>query len=260
MAVAGRRSVRRSRLLSFPRPPCRCSPPLCFAGLLSQSSPLCQAQDEAARLCSGGVTAQVREKCMNYVLCCDADFYVRREFAGHLGVPACCPVVDSKQPKGATPLATPPCLDRHGSTDARTTPRIARQWQCRGVPFRTRSPICSPRESQMSNFMVIHAKRGDAAAARRGQRTGRGTDKTTTALVLRTMIVDAAPVGPFGGLSYRFCGFAARLQATVPVARLSWDPRLRKPRSSSQAQGPAGSEQRLSCDLRTSTAAFMNTK
>ena len=28
------------------------------------------------------------------------------------------------------------------------------------------------------------------------------------------MIVDAALVGPFGGLSYQFCGFAAKLQAS----------------------------------------------
>lgn len=36
------------------------------------------------------------------------------------------------------------------------------------------------------------------------------------------MIVDAAPVGPFGGFPYRFCGFMAKAQESQTTALVEW--------------------------------------
>src|SRR5690242_7687420 len=50
------------------------------------------------------------------------------------------------------------------------------------------------------------------------------------------MIDDAASVGPFGGLSFRFCGFAPKGQTSTLVASVSQVLWLQQPRSSWAAE------------------------
>jgi hypothetical protein len=117
--------------------------------------------------------------------------------------------------------------DQHSST-----PRIAAVLALAspGCPLSHRrphlQPTRGPNEAISCSFMQNYGS-GPSRTTNRQR-----ADRSTTALVPHTMIVDAAPVGPSGGLSYRFCGFTAKLQATVLVNRLSWVPWFRKPRSS----------------------------
>ena len=116
-----------------------------------------------------------------------------------------------------------------------STPRIAAVLALAspGCPLSHRKshsqPTRGPNEAISCSFMREKGRCGSGPSRTTNRQRA---DRTTTALVLHTMIVDAAPVGPSGGLSYRFCGFAAELQATMPVNRLSWAPWLREPRSS----------------------------
>ncbi|XPS74160.1 hypothetical protein M3J09_006282 [Ascochyta lentis] len=57
------------------------------------------------------------------------------------------------------------------------------------------------------------------------------------------MIVAAAPVGPFSGLSHATCGLAANLHVAVPVHPLSWVPwpPPKPPSSSHMSQSYLGS-------------------
>jgi hypothetical protein len=82
-------------------------------------------------------------------------------------------------------------------------------------PSPSRAPSAAHATAKRSNLIFIHAPFACGNGPLSSQRTGRGTDSTTTALVLRTMVDEAAPVGPTGGISYRFCTFAASPQANA---------------------------------------------
>ena len=110
----------------------------------------------------------------------------------------------------------------------------------------------------MKQFRAHSCKRGRCGS---GPLTSANTQRDRqdkAALVLHTMIVDAAPVGPFGGLSYRFCGFAARQQACQSLVLV-----LALGAVTSRATFIiTDREGRMMnvCDLNASTAAVMNTK
>jgi hypothetical protein len=175
--------------------------------------------------------SELRVKCRSCVLCSHAAFYVRRVFAGRPGVLLATVVL----------LFTPatPCLHRrstwHNANNHTPTPRIAAVLALvsPGCPlFHQRphlQPTRGPNEAISCSFMQFKGR------CRSGPSNRQRADRSTTALVLHTMIVDAAPVGPSGGLSYHVCGFVAKLRATVPVNRLSRVSWLREPRSSQDA-------------------------